>query len=621
VDATLRARKTPAQRDPSVRWPRMPLSLNALPPEIADAPTRTAPSTRADGSDGSTDAAGRPGAAGSTVAAGPARVAASPPAAARGSGGGLRAWQQHALARMAQWHEGPFLVSAAPGAGKTRPALELARRLLAQGEATRVAVLCPTTPLTRQWAAAAAALGVQLAPDAADPRPPRDFHGVAVTYARVASDPRAWAAQAGADLLVIADEAHHLGEELAWGEVFARAFARARRWLLLSGTPFRSDAAAIPGVRYDSEGLAVPDVAYDYADAVRDGVCRPVAFVTFDGTLSWRSGEDVIESSFETVLSTREAARRYRTAISTELPDGLARILREADAKLRTLRAGGQRDAGGLVVAADGAHARRVARLIAEATGRAPVVVLHTEARAARKLADFGRSHEPWIVAVNMVSEGVDIPRLRVGVYASAAKTPLVFRQIVGRFVRTLPTDRRAAGEPEPSWVYLPADPLLSAHAAELEREVRVALRARDPAELDEQEAPERRATERSPEADFVPLHAQFAAQMTLFGSPPAAVGGPSPAAPGQPPGGSAGDDATLDPRVASGHANPSPGGAAAPPPPPPPGGPPPPPPLPLKPRHDRRRRTGRVRTAGEPARRAQSAGRRPAAAREHESP
>ena len=40
---------------------------------------------------------------------------------------------------------------------------------------------------------------------------------------------------------------------------------------------------------------------------------------------------------------------------------------------------------------------------------------------------------------MNMVSEGVDIPRLRVGVYATAAKTPLIFRQIVGRFVRTLP--------------------------------------------------------------------------------------------------------------------------------------------------------------------------------------
>ena len=83
--------------------------------------------------------------------------------------------------------EGPFLVAAAPGAGKTRPALALARELLRAGAVRRVAVVCPTTPLTRQWARAAARLGVHLVPDAADLRPPRDFDGVAVTYARVAA--------------------------------------------------------------------------------------------------------------------------------------------------------------------------------------------------------------------------------------------------------------------------------------------------------------------------------------------------------------------------------------------------------------------------------------------------
>ena len=313
---------------------------------------------------------------------------------------------------------------------------------------------------------------MQLQPDAPGPRPPRDFHGVAVTYARVASDPRGWAGQVAPDTLVILDEAHHLGEDLAWGTGFQQAFAAAPRRLLLSGTPFRSDATPIPGVRYDSERLAIPDVSYTYAEAVADGICRPVTFVTFDGTLSWRSGEDVIESSFETVLTAREASRRYRTAISTELPDGLPRILREADAKLRALRAAGHRDAGALAVAADATHARRIAKLLTEATGRAPVVVLHTEARASQKLAAFRDSREPWIVAVNMVSEGVDIPRLRVGVYATAAKTPLIFRQIVGRFVRTIP-----GRPPEPSWLYLPAEPVLCAHASEIEHELRRALR------------------------------------------------------------------------------------------------------------------------------------------------
>ena len=449
----------------------------------------------------------------------------------RSSSTSLRAWQLRALVHLDDWQEGPFLISAAPGAGKTRPALEFASDLLRKRIVRRVAVLCPTTPLTRQWAAAAAILGVQLQPDAPGPNPPRDFDGVAVTYARVASDPSGWAAKVPRDTLVIVDEAHHLGEDLAWGTGFQRAFAAAPRWLLLSGTPFRSDATPIPGVRYDDEGLVVPDVSYTYAEAVADGICRPVAFVTFDGTLSWRSGEDLIESSFETVLTAREAGRRYRTAISTELPDGLPRILREADAKLRALRSEGHRDAGGLVVAADATHARQIAGLLGETTGRAPVIVLHTEARAAHKLAQFRNSREPWIVAVNMVSEGVDIPRLRVGVYATAAKTPLIFRQIVGRFVRTIP-----GTAPEASWLYLPADQTLRTHASEVETELRHALHRDEPEDEGFDELREQRASAPLPTAEFVPLSAEFAAQMTLFGppqrAPSLAASQPSPPAP-----------------------------------------------------------------------------------------
>ena len=435
----------------------------------------------------------------------------------------LRSWQRQALEELAGWAAGPFLISAAPGAGKTRPALELAGELLRRREVGRVVVLCPTTPLTRQWAAAAAGLGIQLQPDAGGPRPPRDFDGVAVTYARVASDPGPWASGVSSDSLVIVDEAHHLGEDLAWGESFRQAFASAPRWLLLSGTPFRSDATPIPGVRYDADGVVVPDVSYTYAQAVADGICRPVAFVTFDGTLSWRSGEDVVESSFETVLTPREASRRYRTAISTELPDGLPRILAEADAKLRALRADGHRDAGGLAVAADASHAGRIAKLLGETTGRAPVVVLHTDRAAARKLASFRGSREPWIVAVNMVSEGVDIPRLRVGVYATAAKTPLIFRQIVGRFVRTTP-----GAAADASWLYLPAEPTLRGHASEVESELRHALRRDLAAEGWEEEVRERRASTPGASAEFQPLSADFADQMTLFGGPAAPTTAPA---------------------------------------------------------------------------------------------
>ena len=443
-----------------------------------------------------------------------------------GSGPTLRAWQRRAVDAMSQWSEGSFLISAAPGAGKTIPSLAFAAQELRAGRIKRVAVICPTSPLTRQWARAAARVGLHLLPDAPGLRPPGDFQGVSLTYARVAIGASEYARSCSPGTLVIADEAHHLGEDLAWGEGFRVAFGAARRWLLLSGTPFRSDQAAIPGVKYDG-GECVPDITYSYADAIRDGVCRRVSFVPYDGTLQWQSGDDVIETSFDEVLTTREAGRRYRTAISTELPDGLPRILRGAHQRLLEVRAAGHPDAGGLVVTADSEHARAVAKAMCEITGTLPTVVLHTEANAHRKLDDFRKTSEPWIVAVNMVSEGVDIPRLRVGVYATVAKTPLIFRQIVGRFVRVIP------GRPaEASWVFLPADRGLRALASDLETELRHSLRPPgddlDPGMLDD-DALERAARVETEPSDmgFVPLAAEIAPQLELFavpGDPPAAA-------------------------------------------------------------------------------------------------
>jgi superfamily II DNA or RNA helicase len=440
----------------------------------------------------------------------------------------LRGWQVDALTRMESWHEGSFLLNAAPGAGKTRPSIELAKRLLATGVVQRIAVVCPTSPLTRQWAQAAGQQGLQLQPDAPDLKPPGDFHGVAVTYARVASGPAAFTRTCTPGTLVIADEVHHLGDELAWGTAFEKAFAPATRRLLLSGTPFRSDATAIPGVDYGTNGIARPDFTYGYDDAVRDRICRPVTFIPFDGTLSWQSGDDVIEAGFNDVLTGREASRRYRTAISVELENGLPRILREAHERLERVRkTGGHRDAGGLIIAADSQHAAQVAKALREISGEAPTVVMHTDPRAHAKLEEFRKGTKRWLVAVNMVSEGVDIPRLRVGVYATAAKTALIFRQIVGRFVRVIP------GRPvEESWLYLPGDPVLQGHAADVEREL---LHVLAPASADEgllDEAPDRTETEPTEAPHFVPLSADVAPQMALFGGGPPAPAVAPPVAP-----------------------------------------------------------------------------------------
>ena len=376
-----------------------------------------------------------------------------------------RAWQERALAELGGWRGGAFLISAAPGAGKTRPALLFARAQFMARSLAGLVVVCPTAPLTRQWARAAHEVGLSLLPDAEGPRAPRGFHGVVVTYARVARDPAAWA-RVAPHTLVVADEAHHLGEELTWGQGFSEAFASARRWLLLSGTPFRSDKTSIPGVRYSEAGVAIADVSYSYAEAVRDGVCRPMVFVPFDGEFSWRTDGVQRSASFAQELPRRQRGHRYRTALAPELDEGLPRILAAAHERLLAVRAR-HPGAGGLAVTADSEHAHAVASVLERLVGRRPLVVLHTDPEAHRRLQAFKYSREPWLVAVNMVSEGVDIPRLRVGVYATPAKTAMLFRQIVGRFVRVTP-----GMAVEASWLFMPADPTLREHAAGIEAQL-----------------------------------------------------------------------------------------------------------------------------------------------------
>src|SRR5690606_20225098 len=126
-----------------------------------------------------------------------------------------------------------------------------------------------------------------------------------------------------ADGMVILDEVHHAGDERAWGDGILRAFELAARRLSLSGTPFRSDSARIPFVRYDptAEGdLAHADYTYGYADALRDGgVVRPVYFPRVDGQMEWSTPSgDVLRATFGDVLAREQVSARLRTALSLD---------------------------------------------------------------------------------------------------------------------------------------------------------------------------------------------------------------------------------------------------------------------------------------------------------------
>ncbi|MEA2170444.1 MAG: hypothetical protein QOF76_3744, partial [Solirubrobacteraceae bacterium] len=404
----------------------------------------------------------------------------------------------------------------------------VAHRMLSEGRVARVCVVAPTTHIARQWAADAARYGLDLEPNRpnAAGAEPRDRHGVCVTYQTVAAGPKVHRARTLAvPTLLIADEPHHMGEHAAWGQTAVQAFGSARRKLLLSGTPFRSDNTPIPWVAYDDDGVSTASYAYSYTQALQDRVCRPVTFCTYDGDMEWMSDGRRRHADFSVVLPAAEAARRLRTALD---PDGdwISEVLRDAERRLGDLRAGEQPDAGGLVIAADKEHADRLAERLARLTGEKPPVVTSDDPKASARIAQFAASREPWLVSVLMVSEGVDIPRLRVGVYATPARTELFFRQVVGRFIRRTP----GPGE-QMSWVFLPSDPKLKALAATVEEERRHALVPEELGELGE-EPPERaergenedggfHALSSSARADDFLMTSQPGDQLGLFGGPP----------------------------------------------------------------------------------------------------
>jgi len=373
----------------------------------------------------------------------------------------LREWQKRFIGKVDGCNKKDFLLVATPGSGKTTAALTVAKTKLENGSISRVVVVVPTTQLKKQWADAAKAFGIAFTTKYSNSKlkisgaiEPLDTHGVVITYPQIGREPELHRVGCRKPTMVIFDEIHHAGsgENLVWGEALIKAFGEARFRLLMSGTPFRSDGAKIPFVTYSDCGAgekSVPDFIYGYDQAIEEGICRTVIFPSYDGQLEWSINDTEFEATFQDDLTQSGESARLRTALSHR-GETLVNMIRHAQKKLDELRANGNPSAAGLVTTIshfDG-HAQGVANLIEKITGHKPVVVTSAEEDPHNRIEVFADSNDMWLVSVRMVSEGIDIPRLQVGIYASNIVQELFFRQFVGRFVR--------GGDL--AWVYVPAD-------------------------------------------------------------------------------------------------------------------------------------------------------------------
>lgn len=352
----------------------------------------------------------------------------------------LRQWQRQCFERYVEQapNRADFFLVATPGAGKTIAAGRILHDLLFRRVAERVVIVVPTRPLCKQWADALHKIGIELDPNWQNQTlvESAQYHGMAVTYQQVASNPDLHRRLCKRSTAVIFDEVHHAGDDLSWGSCIRSAFEFAAFRLSMSGTPFRSDNNSIPFIPYE-DGLSRADFGYSYANALTDNVCRSVMFPSYEGRMEWYANGETITATFGDEVNDAQSGQRLRTALDPR-GEWLPKVIQEANNRLTQIRTDGHGDAGFLLLAIDQNHAKSLAPLLTRITGDVPLLSISDLPEADANIEAFRDGRQRWLIAVKKVSEGVDIPRLRGVVYATNVISDLFFRQAVGRVVRVI---------------------------------------------------------------------------------------------------------------------------------------------------------------------------------------
>lgn len=365
------------------------------------------------------------------------------------------------------------VIHATMGAGKTHFGGHVfAKRKLGYRSDFRI-IVTPTRTLKGQWATSMRRFGINIKHDFQnkDRFVPRDFDGVAATYAQVAADPALFAHICDVRRADVAlDEIHHLGLSLAWGNSAERAFGRGEFVLGLSGTPFRADDNRIPFLRY-VDGYGVPDYEYTYTNALDDEIVRPVVFIPYVSNFRFKAFDELQSIDLGDLENTRAQNQIGLDLALNPKSAWMTGVIRDAHALIVQIRQG-MPDAAVMLIARDVDHAERCAKRVQEVTGVTPKIIVSDESKTTTSLDDFARGSDPWLVSVRMVSEGANIPRLIVGIFATNYTSPLFFEQWVGRYTRRTPLP--ATGQV--AYCFIPALPELIDLAKQIENERRHAV-------------------------------------------------------------------------------------------------------------------------------------------------
>jgi len=324
-----------------------------------------------------------------------------------------------------------FLIEASVGSGKTLFGGNVLKNMFESYGFDNVVIVAPSVNLRKGWADELFEwFGIQIDYDwnmtCGWQKP---AVGVSLTYHSINTCSLLLRKLITDRTVVILDEIHHIGDNKSWGAGIKSAFENAGLVIGLSATPFRQDDAYIPFVEYKSndDGLleSVSDYSYPYWRAVKDDVVRPVSFEIFGGKAEWKEGEYTYYGQANPRLLERDQKKILR-ALTDSIGRWTIDTFKEANDKLQQLRKEAlTADSAGLIVCNNRYDAENTYKAI-KAMGVKCKLVISSDDDLDTKMEDsantiidnFKNSSDEWIVAVRMISEGVNIPRIRVILYS-----------------------------------------------------------------------------------------------------------------------------------------------------------------------------------------------------------
>jgi len=426
----------------------------------------------------------------------------------------LRQWQEYAKSECLKYFalgKRVWVQEAVTGAGKTTFAVETGLDYYGSKEVDLIIVLTPSLATLNGWLDSFS----KNLNATSGPSYPADTQVWVSTYAGYKSivTELSECNRRINGYLLIADEYHHAEREASWGQAVTKLGRGAKNVLMLSGTPWKTrgtialvdEEVNIKGEPYyGANGIIMPDNSYKYskdlAQSDKDRATVPVHF-TF---VPAKTTDEKTGRTHELPL---DDPKNWREYANKDCDESLGRYVAvdSTDYKLKDSDLGRALIAEGfswlnysrnqieqstnvedlsimLIVCRTISEAKTVESYVRNKYKVDTEVIVSDDATSAErleriKIACHQGSHArpDVIVSVGMISEGVDIPAIKVIVYMSAIITMLYLMQLLGRAMRRIFINGKYA-DPTPNrtlaYFVAPAHPYIMWFASEVENDI-----------------------------------------------------------------------------------------------------------------------------------------------------